>query len=299
VKVVISQNILHSSSTKVPDSVSFFLSVKLDTTSTEATYCTKDVNARELLGEQSAEMSGFHREDNLDSCEIYKNSFSCRNNPLGHTHVSIRETVFCSEKCVKLFNEKRSAMRRFRSHERPNIWNVCNESFNSPYDLGNHIRVHIGEQPFYCEVCKKSFAEHSNLNMHLRIYSGERAFSCNMCNRRFTQRSNLKAHFKIHTGERAFSFKVCKKRFAHRSNLNMHLIVHTGERPFSCELCKEIFSRRSTLTEHLRVHSGERPFACNICKNRFAQLSNLITHLKSHSHLIDPSEGKCSLTTEI
>jgi hypothetical protein len=80
----------------------FFQIVKLDATSTEAAHCSEDVNAEELLGEQTAELSELYNEGNVDSCEICKESFSPGNNISGQAGVSRREKMSRCEMCVKL-----------------------------------------------------------------------------------------------------------------------------------------------------------------------------------------------------
>jgi uncharacterized Zn-finger protein len=175
VTAVMLQRISQYISTTGPHSFSFFQSVKLNARSTEAPHCSKDVNAEELLGEENAELSESHSEQNFDSCEICKKPFSRRNILFEHTSVSSRETSYC-EMCVKSLSVNRSAMRRYRGCERSFSRNVCSKSFISRCDLENHIRVHTGERPFSCGVCKKRFTQRPHIIRHLRVHSGERPF---------------------------------------------------------------------------------------------------------------------------
>jgi hypothetical protein len=117
VTAVILQSISQSISTTGPHSFFFFQSVKRNAKSTKADHCIKDVNAKELLGEENAELSVLHSEENFDSCEICKKQFSRRNILFEHTRASSRETSYC-EICVKSLTDNRSAMRRFRERER-------------------------------------------------------------------------------------------------------------------------------------------------------------------------------------
>jgi transposase len=167
------QSISQSISTTCPHSFFFFQSVKLNESSTEAAHCSKDVNAEELLGEENAEFSELHSEDNFDSCEICKKPFSRRNILFEHTSASSRETSYC-EKCSKSLSVNSNAMRRYRGRERSLSCNVCSKSFTSRYHLDNHIRVHNRERFFSCKMCNKMFAQKSAMWRHLRVHSGER-----------------------------------------------------------------------------------------------------------------------------
>jgi hypothetical protein len=132
----------------------FFQSVTLNTTSTEANHSNYDANAEDRLSEQNAEFSELYSEQNDDSCEICKKSFSNKNNPSGHIHVSSKEAMSRCEMCVVSLTQKPIEVRRFRS-ERPLSCNVCKRRVTSSYSLDTHVRVHTGERPFSCEVCKR------------------------------------------------------------------------------------------------------------------------------------------------
>jgi uncharacterized Zn-finger protein len=173
----------HPISTTCPDSFFSFQSVKLNASSTEAAHCSKDANAKELLGEQSAEFY---------SCQICKNSFSRRNILSGHTNATTREITSYCEMCVKSLCDNRNAVQRHRGRERLFSCSLCNKGFTSRSNLDKHIRAHTGERPYSCEVCNKLFAQRSNLNKHLKVHTGERPFSCEVCKKRFTRRYDIK-----------------------------------------------------------------------------------------------------------
>jgi hypothetical protein len=172
---VMLQRTSQSISTTGPHSFFSFQSAKLNAKSTQAAHCSKDVNAEELLGEENAELSELHSEENIDSCEICKKPFSGRNILFEHTSASSRDTSYC-EICVKSLSDKRSARRRFRGCERTFSCNVCSKRFTSGSNLDNHIRGHTGERSFLFKICKKMFAQSSAMSRHLRVHIGERPF---------------------------------------------------------------------------------------------------------------------------
>jgi hypothetical protein len=67
--------------------------VNLNISSTKGTICVRDVNAKELLGDQSTYLSELHRQQVFDSREICKKSFYIRYNLSGDTIASSREML--------------------------------------------------------------------------------------------------------------------------------------------------------------------------------------------------------------
>jgi hypothetical protein len=66
------QIISHSFPTESPDTFSLFQNVTLNATGTEARHFNKNVNAEEILGEESAELSDLHSVAYIDICRICK-----------------------------------------------------------------------------------------------------------------------------------------------------------------------------------------------------------------------------------
>jgi hypothetical protein len=110
---VLVQNVSKPKSTAGSDSISvFFQSLKLNAHNIEATHLNKEFNVKELLREQGAEL--LNREENFDSCEIYRKQFFHGNNLSGHASGSSRETTSLCEMCVTLLNPEHSAVPRSR-----------------------------------------------------------------------------------------------------------------------------------------------------------------------------------------
>ncbi|XP_020786323.2 uncharacterized protein LOC110165467 [Boleophthalmus pectinirostris] len=160
---------------------------------------------------------------------------------------------------------------------------VCKESFESPYKLQIHKRVHRGEEPLSCSICKKEFAVSSDLKKHMRTHTGERPFTCSVCKKTFSQKGHLELHTRIHTGEKPFSCSVCKKTFTRKDHFETHMSRHTGEKRFSCSICLKVISDSANFKKHLKTHSGERPFSCSVCEKTFARKGHLKTHMMTHT----------------
>jgi hypothetical protein len=117
-----------------------FQSAKLNTTYTEAAHFIKDIIVKELLSEESAELSELHKTEVFDSCEVCKEVFSRTSYISGHTSARGRQTVTRCETCVTSSTHKRSAIEGMRGRVRRFLCDVCKRRFTSRSNLESHTR---------------------------------------------------------------------------------------------------------------------------------------------------------------
>ncbi|CAG5896368.1 unnamed protein product [Menidia menidia] len=95
--------------------------------------------------------------------------------------------------------------------------------------LENHMRTHIGENPFLCPTCGKRFKTSSQFYSHQKVHFGGKPFVCTICGKGFPVKYHLKVHERTHSGEKPFVCTICGKGFSAKRSLDFHNRTHLSE----------------------------------------------------------------------
>ncbi|XP_023703792.1 zinc finger protein 660-like [Cryptotermes secundus] len=222
-------------------------SVKLSATK----HLNKDVNAEELLCEQSAGLPELYREGDVHKCEICKKSFSRTYNLSEYAVGSSTETMSRCEMCATSLTPKCSAVQRFSGRVWSFACNECKRGFTGRVNLENHIRS-----------VKLSATTHliEDVNAEERLCEQSAGLP------------DLYGEGDVHTCE------ICKKSFSRRNNLSEYVVGSSREAMTCCEMCvTQLTPKRS---EAQRFSGRISPFACNVCKRSCTGRANLENHIR-------------------
>lgn len=73
----------------------------------------------------------------------------------------------------------------------------CTKILQKPWNLLDHVRMHVGVKPYKCNWCGKAFTQKGNLKKHARQHiqpnvKERKRYSCKLCCKGYTERYNLK-----------------------------------------------------------------------------------------------------------
>ena len=75
----------------------------------------------------------------------------------------------------------------------------CSKVLLKPWNLLDHVRMHVGVKPYECKWCGKTFTQKGNLKKHARQHikpdvNTRKRYSCNLWGKGYTERYNLKVN---------------------------------------------------------------------------------------------------------
>ncbi|KPJ10698.1 Zinc finger protein 316 [Papilio machaon] len=161
----------------------------------------------------------------------------------------------------------------------------CNNKYNRPYRLEQHLLSHLNIKPFPCtwENCCKAYSNKSHLNRHIAsVHEKEKKniiYSCPQCCKTYSNRQNLKKHIRQkHVINLPFVCDCCKAQCRKKHQLSAHMYKHNGVKAFSCEICSKEFVTLYEKKRHMRCH---KTYTCDECSSTFNQWSKYQKHRKS------------------
>ena len=195
----------------------------------------------------------------------------------------------------------------------------CQQAFNRPAKLAQHIRSHTNERPFVCPYspCSKAYLGNNHLTEHIQtVHVGERKYVCDWegCDKRFATNQKLRKHKLVHEGHERMGCRVegCNQVFRKRSTMQAHIRkIHEGQMPYFCafldesgKMCGMGFERASLLKRHEGTSHGRRTYECTICRPQKEDETDMrkdlsqrfLTYIELQKHISTthpPTCGKC------
>ena len=176
--------------------------------------------------------------------------------------------IWLCDRCGCVYLKRESFIHHMVMHtssgDMPYKCEICNISFQLPYALTSHRRVHQ-KTPLKCEKCGKVFTRKQNYLGHMLIHEGKEPFKCELCGDEFPYKSLLKYHMRAHTGEH-FACKICGKQFSYKGYLNYHMKSHCANSSKTDKHCQKSNGTVGTLAMHSQLDGDRDQCDCSICK---------------------------------
>ncbi|KAL7394807.1 hypothetical protein ABVT39_004596 [Epinephelus coioides] len=199
-------------------------------------------------------------------------------------------------------NHSESSIQKDESTKK-NLCVHCNKTFDKPWALQQHIRVHTGERPYPCGICPKKFSVKQSRKKHILTVHKNQTKSCET-NENLEWTKPLEDTEEIpedmtpprkdkspaikHNGVKKDGVPDIKPRSEWQT---MGTRCSEG---FLCSFCHKVLKNKCRLIEHFRIHTGEKPMACDSCPATFRFRGQLSMHKKRcHTAVLNNQCAKC------
>ncbi|KAK7105865.1 zinc finger protein 431-like [Littorina saxatilis] len=188
-----------------------------------------------------------------------------------------------------------------------NDFYVCEGTVRDDVQLGEKVKIHVGEKLMHCKSCGDSFSScyaivkpcesvsegaASNAKRGRRTRASrasnsgvEKPYKCEHCDKSFNYRYSFKVHLQTHTGEKSLQCTECDAAFRRPHRLYEHMKSQHRDtvKLIKCSYCPKHFTTQDSLHEHTRIHTMERPYTCVYCPSSFKTRFDLDRHMLVHT----------------